>query len=78
MDVGQEVISRRQAEYTMEKTLSRHRALYEGMRDGYFMVDMNGILLECNTSFSDMIGVSREQTCGESSRAIAGRRQPIS
>ncbi|WP_027186452.1 PAS domain S-box protein [Desulfovibrio inopinatus] len=64
MDMGQEIVSRQQAEKVTAWTQSRHSALYESMIDGYFMADLNAVLVECNSAFADMLGYSSQELIG--------------
>ncbi|MBI4296226.1 MAG: PAS domain S-box protein [Chloroflexi bacterium] len=43
------------------RTEGKYRTLYESVKDGIAMVDMNGNVLECNQAYLDMLGYTREE-----------------
>ncbi|UCE60895.1 MAG: PAS domain S-box protein [Phycisphaerales bacterium] len=49
------------AEQRVAASERRYRELYEGSRDGYALVDMQGKILECNTTIRQMVGYTTEE-----------------
>lgn len=51
----------RQIEKTSDHSEIRYRKLYESLRDGCALVNMNGIIKECNETFQEMLGYDIEE-----------------
>jgi len=51
----------KKAEKSLRESEERYRALYEGSRDGYALVDMEGRIRESNTTFRNMLGYTEEE-----------------
>jgi PAS domain S-box-containing protein len=47
---------------------AKYRNLYECMMDGFVMVDMDGVIRQCNDSYLTMLGYSLEELLGRPSR----------
>ncbi len=57
----QRLKERRRIQEALVRSEKRYRELYEGSRDGYAMVNMAGKIIECNSSFQEMLGYSKEE-----------------
>ena len=57
----EEIEERRQAEQRLRQSERRYRELYEGSRDGYAVVDLEGRFLECNSAYREMLGYTEEE-----------------
>ncbi len=55
---------------SLEDTQQRCRELYEGSRDGYALVTMQGKIVETNTSFKEMLGYTDEELCRKTFQEI--------
>lgn len=53
--------ARKLAEQTLRESEERYRALYESMRDGFAMVDLQGRYLEFNEAFRQMLGYPADE-----------------
>jgi PAS domain S-box-containing protein len=51
----------KKAEKNLRESEERYRALYEGSRDGYALVDMEGRIRESNTTFRKILGYTEEE-----------------
>ena len=58
-------IERKQTEKEIKEREERYHALYEGMRDGYVMTDMNDKIVEYNSFFKKMLGYTDEELQGK-------------
>jgi PAS domain S-box-containing protein len=56
-----DITERKKAEQTIRQSEKRYRELYEGSRDGYAMVNMEGKILESNSVFKEMLGYTDEE-----------------
>ena len=70
VEVTLEVTERNRAEKTLRKSEKKFRELYEGSRDGFGAVDMDGAIIECNRAFQDMLGYTVEELRALSYRDI--------
>lgn len=61
IEVVRDITERKEMEKQLRESEARYRTLYEGSRDGYAMVNMEGKIIESNTSFKDMIGYTEEE-----------------
>ena len=52
----------------LRESEAKYRNLYEGMMDGFVMVDMDGVISQCNDSYRTMLGYSLEELLGKTSR----------
>lgn len=59
--VLQDISERKHAEAELRESEKKYRELYEGSRDGYMMMNINGCFLECNSSFCEMLGYTLEE-----------------
>jgi PAS domain S-box-containing protein len=58
---GFDITDQKRAEEAIRESERKFRELFEGSRDGYAHVDMDGNLLEFNTSFQKMLGYEEEE-----------------
>ena len=56
-----DITSRKLIEQAVQESEKRYRDLYQGSRDGYVLVDINGRIKECNRAFEQMLGFSHEE-----------------
>jgi len=54
----------------LRESEEQYRSLYEGSRDGFCRTDMEGRLLEFNTSYQEMLGYTTEELLGRSYKEI--------
>ena len=57
----EEIEERRQAEERLRQSERRYRELYEGSRDGYAVVDLEGRFMESNSAYKKMLGYTEEE-----------------
>ena len=57
----EDITERKQAEEALLESEQKFRGLYESVRDGIIMVDMEDNILECNQSFLDMVGYTERE-----------------
>lgn len=60
-NLEREMAGRRRADEKARVTEIRYGELYEGSRDGYAMVNMEGRILESNSTFRNMLGYRSEE-----------------
>ncbi len=58
---GFDITDQKRAEEAIRESEQKFRELFEGSRDGFAHVDMDGNLLEFNTSFQKMLGYEEEE-----------------
>ena len=63
-------IAREQAEERSRETERRFREMFEQAAVGLTRVDLNGVLVELNQKFCDMLGYSREELLGKAIKDI--------
>lgn len=56
-----DITERKAAEKGLQDSERRYRELYEGSRDGYIMADMEGRIIESNSTFRGMLGYTEEE-----------------
>jgi len=56
-----DITARAKAENAIKQSERRYRELYERSRDGYAVVDMDGKILESNTTFRSIIGYTEDE-----------------
>jgi len=56
-----DVTSEIQAEKKLIQSERKYRELYEGSRDGFVLTDLEGKIIEFNTTFKEMLGYSEEE-----------------
>jgi PAS domain S-box-containing protein len=54
-------LERKRMEAALRESEEKYRNLYEGSRDGYAMVNMDGRVIESNKAFQEMVGYSKEE-----------------
>jgi len=54
-------VERRKAEKQLRVSEKKYRELFETSRDGLVYTDMNGLILDCNQAYADMLGYSKEE-----------------
>ena len=57
----EDITERKEAVEALLESEQKFRGLYESVRDGIIMVDMEGHILECNQSFLDMLGYTQKE-----------------
>lgn len=81
-----DITSRKMAEETLRRSEEKHRTILETAMDGFWLVDINGRLLEVNASYCKMSGYSEEELlsmtmadieANESIEKIAERKERI-
>jgi len=56
-----DITARKKAENQLQQSEKRYRQLFEKSRDGFVVVDMEGKILEFNSSFRKMLGYTKEE-----------------
>ncbi|MBU0641269.1 MAG: PAS domain S-box protein [Planctomycetes bacterium] len=59
-----DITERNRAEQALRRSERRYRELYESSRDGFALVDLNGRILECNSTYRKMVGYSEDELRG--------------
>ncbi len=59
-----------QAEQSARENEKRFREVFEQAAVGITRVDLNGVLIDCNQKFSDMLGFPRDELLGKPMKAI--------
>jgi PAS domain S-box-containing protein len=59
--IDRDITERNKAEEELQKSMKRYRELYERSRDGYITMNMDGEIIEYNSSFKKMIGYTDEE-----------------
>jgi len=54
-------VERKRAEEQLRVSEKKYRELFETSRDGLVYTDMNGLILDCNQAYADMLGYSKEE-----------------
>lgn len=62
--VFEDITLRKQADIALRQSEERYRNLYEGSRDGYAAVNMDGFIVDANSAFRKMLGYSIEELRG--------------
>ncbi|MFO0889420.1 MAG: PAS domain S-box protein [Isosphaeraceae bacterium] len=62
--VARDVTDRVRAEQELARSEARYRCLHESMRDAFVVVDMNGVILDCNAGFLGLVGYDAEEVKG--------------
>jgi two-component system cell cycle sensor histidine kinase/response regulator CckA len=57
----QRLKERRRAQEEVTRSETRYRELYQGSQDGYAMVNMEGKIIEINSTFQEMLGYPEEE-----------------
>lgn len=58
--VARDITERKMAEQALRQSEMRYRTLYESIMDGFACIDMEGRIIDCNDSFEQMMGHSKE------------------
>ncbi len=66
--ISQDITARKQAELAARKLEREIAVLYESMRDGFVVTDLDGHILRCNDAYCDLLGYSREELLGRTYR----------
>jgi two-component system cell cycle sensor histidine kinase/response regulator CckA len=56
-----DITERKWAEKALQESEKKYRGLYDSLKDGVFLVDMVGYILECNQAYLDMLGYTKEE-----------------
>ncbi|UCD29327.1 MAG: PAS domain S-box protein [Planctomycetota bacterium] len=59
--VVRNITERKQAEENLIRSEKRYRELYEGSRDGFGLVDLEGTLIATNLSLQNMLGYTKDE-----------------
>ncbi len=59
--VVEDITERKLAQEHLKASERRYRELHEGSRDGFGLVDMEGRIVECNTTFTEMLGYTKHE-----------------
>lgn len=62
--------AREQAEQRSRENEKRFREVFEQAAVGMTRVDLNGVIVDCNQKFSDLLGFAREELLGKTMKAI--------
>jgi PAS domain S-box-containing protein len=55
------LVERRRMELSLQASESRYRGLFSSIRDGIILTDINGMLIDFNQAFVDMLGYAPEE-----------------
>jgi diguanylate cyclase (GGDEF)-like protein/PAS domain S-box-containing protein len=66
--VVEDVTARRAAEEALSQIDAKYRAILEGIEEGYYEVDVAGVLTFCNDALCRILGHDRQQLLGRSDR----------
>ncbi len=58
---GMDISERKKAEEALKESEGKYHTLYETIKDGIAGVSMDGRVLECNQTFADMLGYSKDE-----------------
>lgn len=61
----------------LEHSEARDRAILQSMRDGYFEMDVDGVILTVNPALCQLLGQTRETLIGHREDDLARARQPF-
>jgi diguanylate cyclase (GGDEF)-like protein/PAS domain S-box-containing protein/putative nucleotidyltransferase with HDIG domain len=64
--VTTEITERRRMEKALRNSEEKLRLMFESIKDGIFIVDLDGKVIEVNTGVEEITGYSREQLLGQS------------
>ncbi|MCJ7745986.1 MAG: PAS domain S-box protein, partial [Actinobacteria bacterium] len=59
--VGRNITEQKEAERALRESEEKYRGLYDSIRDGIVMVDMDGNILDCNQAYLEMLGYSMDE-----------------
>lgn len=59
--VVEDITERKLAQEHLKASERRYRELHEGSRDGFGLFDMKGRIVECNTTFTEMLGYTKHE-----------------
>ncbi|MCE5267104.1 MAG: PAS domain S-box protein [Planctomycetaceae bacterium] len=58
-----DITDRERAEAALRASEAKYRQLHETMRDAFVGVALDGRIVECNKTYADMLGYTREELC---------------
>jgi len=61
LSVGRDITERKRMEQALRQSEKRYRDLYEGSRDGYARVTMDGKIVESNSTFRQILGYTPDE-----------------
>ena len=59
--VVRDISQRKQVESELHKSEEKYHGLYDSVRDGIVMTDMEGNIIQCNRAFLDMLGYTEAE-----------------
>jgi len=57
----EDITEKKKIEMELKQSEQKYRRLHESMMDGFALVNMQGMILECNESYKEMLGYSFEE-----------------
>jgi PAS domain S-box-containing protein len=61
LSVIRDINERKMAEQALRCSEMKYRSLYESIMDGFACIDIEGHIIDCNNSFEQMVGYSRQE-----------------
>ncbi len=74
LQLEEETRALREAEKALSISEKKYRRLHESMMDGYFAVDMRGLIRESNAAFRDLLGYTQEELASLTHRDLTPER----
>lgn len=59
--VTRNIAQRKSAEMALRRSELKYRTIYESIIDGFAWIDLNGQIIDCNSSFEQMLGYSLQE-----------------
>ena len=61
MGVSRNITQRKSAEEALRRSELKYRTIYESIIDGFAWIDLKGQIIDCNNSFEQMLGYTRQE-----------------